>query len=116
MAVANFKNIPVFSWMPRGSHYYPAELDMLGQKLHNWRHPFFFNTSIKLVETLEDAVVEIAEYKLNPPVPLLQSDFILEPIQHYINTNLKRDEEMRILIKEHQKLSDTVNMIVDLKA
>jgi len=111
MAAANFKKIPVFSWVPYNSHYRPKELVMLGQKLFNWNHPFFIIPSIKLVESLEEAVAEIAKFNFCEREPMTASDFILPAMQHYIKTNLERDQEMNSLVNKYSDLSSLVNSI-----
>jgi len=104
MAVANFKRIPIFSWVPYGSHYWPKETILLEQKLTNWRHPFFQNPSVKLVQSLEEAADEISTYKFLEPAVLASNDFILPSIQHYIKTNLDKDLEMNSLVKSYDQL------------
>ena len=48
MAVANSKGIPVFSWVPHASCYFPKETKLVGQKLYDWKHPFFMAPSIAI--------------------------------------------------------------------
>ena len=112
MAVANFKKIPIFSWVPYDSHYWPKATILLDQKLTNWRHPFFQNPSVKLVQSLEEAADEISAYKFLEPELLASNDFILPFIQHYIKTNLDKDLEMNSLIKSYDQLYKAVNRIM----
>lgn len=114
IAVANQKNIPVFSWVPYDSHYYPKELLMLGQKLHDWRHPFFSAPSALLFDQLEHAVTEITQYKFPKRKPVYEDDFILPAMQHYIRTNLSKDREMHDLVYGYRELASIIENIIAL--
>lgn len=111
MAFANFKNIPVISWVPYNSHYRPENLIMLGQHLLNWNHPFFKIPSQILAETLDEAVNAIATHALTTSLPLTKDDFVLPAMQHYIGTQLQKDQEMNDLISAHEILKNKVNVI-----
>ncbi len=104
MAVANYKNIPVFSWIPKGSHYNPKEMEMMGQRLYDWKHPFFYTSSAKVVDSLEEAVNSISSFNFPTRKPLSQGDFIFAAMQHYVESNLKMDIEMYDLITSDSEL------------
>lgn len=112
MAVANYKNIPVFSWVPKGSHYNPKETEMMGEKLYDWKHPFFYTSSEETVDSLEEAVDSIASFNFPARKPLSQDDFIFPAMQHYIETNLKRDTEMYDLIANESALQARMKPLV----
>jgi hypothetical protein len=104
MAVANYKNIPVFSWIPKGSHYNPKEIEMMGQRLYDWKHPFFYTSSAKVVDSLEEAVNTISSFAFPVRKPLSQDDFIFAAMQHYVESNLKKDIEMYNLMTNDSEL------------
>lgn len=104
MAVANYKNIPVFSWIPKESHYNPKEMEMMGQKLYGWMHPFFHASSANVVNSLEEAVNAISSFNFPARKPLSQGDFIFAAMQHYVETNLERDTEMYDLVTSDSEL------------
>lgn len=61
MMFAASRGIPVIAWVPRETHYRRAKvLDVFGEDLSDWLHPFIRGLSDYVVETLEQAAVLLA--------------------------------------------------------
>lgn len=113
IAFANTKKIPVVSWIPPGSHYNPESMEMLGQRLTDWKHPFFSRTST-IVPTLTAAVETIATLDFSCKQALTPTDYPFFDMIHYIRTQLKRDTEMDAIITANAELSDAIDTILSL--
>lgn len=111
MAMANAKNIPVISWTPFNTKYRPKQIELLGQTIPNWTHPFVKNPSVSIADTLEEAVEFIATAPITAPLHMQSTDFMFEAMLHYINTQLPHDTEMQALIGSSLKLKQRVEQI-----
>lgn len=101
MMFAKMNQIPVVSWVPKDSHYDRKHIDLLGQEVKNWIHPFVFSLSDCLASTLEEAASWIKEYWLSKQIPIKGPESIYESMDHYLKTQLRNDCGMSALVDSH---------------
>ena len=56
MMWAAMMDVPVITVAPRNSQYRRDEIELCGQRIQDWVHPFVFALSCMLAESLEDAL------------------------------------------------------------
>jgi hypothetical protein len=98
MMFAKCHRIPVIVWLPRDSHYQRPWIQLLGQEVADWIHPFIFNLSDYLAPTLEDAALWIHNELLPGNVAIKGLECTQEAIAHYLATQLERDQAMQAFI------------------
>lgn len=102
IAFANFKGIPVITWCPFNTHYRQESVELCGQRLSKWTHPFISQTG-RICEALGDIVDTIKNSPKAEKALLASSDFPYRAIKHYLSTQLHRDGEMAEIVSKYGK-------------
>ena len=103
MLFAKLYGIPVVAIASRNSHYRKDQLEMLGQSIANFTHPFIDGLSDYVADTLEQSV-EWA--KTNAPAsstktqPTKERSYLLAAIRYYLTTQLQQDKSMREIFEQ----------------
>ena len=89
MMFAKMNRIAVVSWLPENSHYHRSSLQLLGQEVTNYIHPFVLNLSDYLAPTLEQAALWIKEYLEPGKVAIKGPECTQQAIDHFRGRNFQ---------------------------
>lgn len=101
MMYAHMHRIPVISWLPRETHYFREKLQLLGQEVQGYIHPFVLNLSDYIAHSLEEAAKWINQILVSPGFVAKGPETIKECMQHYLTTQLLKDHGMREIVSLH---------------
>jgi hypothetical protein len=97
---------PVITIVPPNSHYHKDELNLLGQQISNWKHPFVEGLSDIIVHSLEEAVNYIKTHLTDKFQEVVEypRTRTSNNINYYLLTQLARDTPMLELFETNPVL------------
>jgi hypothetical protein len=117
MMFANMHGIPVVTIAPVNTHYHKDTINLLGQEIDNWKHPFIDALSQHTADSLQAAVdwIKIKIPTLNRlPVLSVKQDRFFYFINFYLETQLERDRPMLQLFEKNPKLMEKKNRFLQM--
>jgi len=108
MMFAKMNRIPVVAWLPEGTHYHRQKIDLLGQSVNSWIHPFVYNLSDYLAHSLEMAALWIQERLLKGNAEIKGPESLQESILYYLDTQLQRDDGMKEIVSKEAYFADKI--------
>ncbi len=114
MMWAKINEIPVVTLAPRNSHYHKDEVEMLGQTLPNWVHPFVESLSDTLVETPAQGAEWILKLQNGEVGPIKGIQSIKEAMVHYKEASYKSDAPMVELSARNHDLRKKLSQLGSL--
>ena len=111
MMFAKMNHIPVISWLPADSHYHRQKIDLLGQEVNDWIHPFVFSLSDYRAPSLESAAKWIQEELISGRANIKGPESTTEAMRYYLENQLHRDHGMKELISSHPHFSNRIECI-----
>lgn len=111
MMWAKMNEIPVVTLAPLNTHYHREEIEMLGESLQDYTHPF--------VECLSDAIVENVEEGANWILKFLNGEIskikghqdIKEAMAYYKSVRYDGDEPMKNMSTLNQSLREKIDQL-----
>ncbi len=104
MMWAKFHKIPIVTLAPIDSHYNKSKTTLLDVAVENWVHPFVESLSDAIVENLSDGAVWVRKFISASTPKVKDVEWIRLAMEHYRDNQLPRDEPMKALITDNQKL------------
>ncbi|MBI4163583.1 MAG: hypothetical protein HY512_01860 [Candidatus Aenigmarchaeota archaeon] len=85
--IAKYFSKPVISILPKDTHHRRSNIVFHGKMIADWIHPFILTTSDLVVESIDDAINWIKEYKENPSRKSVKNIGIIdEAIEFFIKS------------------------------
>lgn len=111
MMFAKMNRIPVVAWLPEETHYHRPKIHLLGQHVESWIHPFVFNLSDYLAPSLKHAAQWIQNILLKEKVKIKGPECTQEAIQHYLDTQLQRDNGMHEIVQTQDYFAHKIQQL-----
>lgn len=109
MMWAKMNDIPVVTLAPSNSHYLKDEIELLGEKIKDYTHPFVDCLSDAVIESVEAGAQWILDYLEGKIEKIKGHQDIKEAMAHYKNVRYEADEPMKHL----STLNHTLRMKID---
>lgn len=99
MITAKLHKIPLIAIVPEGSHYNKKNIEMLGQRIENFKHSFAYSIPDAIVVDTKSAASWIRGY-LKEQKPIKDISVIAKAIHHYEDTQLEKDIPMKEIMQK----------------